>query len=63
MAFLKGRSQIAIVNDEYGGVSGLITLEDIIETMLGTEIVDENDQFVDMQEAAKKRNLREKKKK
>ena len=58
MTFLKGRSQIAIVNDEYGGVSGLVTLEDIIETMLGTEIVDENDQFIDMQEAAKERKIK-----
>lgn len=58
LAFLKGRSQIVIVNDEYDGLSGLVTLEDIIETMLGTEIVDENDQFIDMQEAARERKIR-----
>lgn len=52
--FLKQRLHMAIVIDEYGGVDGLITLEDILETMLGTEIVDETDQAVDLQEEARK---------
>lgn len=52
--FLKHRRHIAIVVDEYGGVDGLVTLEDLIETMLGTEIVDETDQVVDLQESARK---------
>jgi CBS domain containing-hemolysin-like protein len=44
--FLKNRLQISIVTDEYGGVAGLVTLEDLIETALGTEIVDETDREV-----------------
>ncbi len=44
--FLKNRIQISIVTDEHGGVAGLVTLEDLIETALGTEIVDETDREV-----------------
>ena len=36
--------QILIVKDEFGGTVGLVTMEDIIETLLGVEIVDEDDQ-------------------
>lgn len=53
--FLKNRQIIAILVDEFGGVAGLITLEDIVETILGTEIVDETDQAVDWQDEARKR--------
>jgi CBS domain containing-hemolysin-like protein len=56
--FLKKRSHIAIVEDKYGGVAGLITLEDVIETMLGSEIVDEKDKVVDMQKMARKLRTR-----
>ena len=49
------RHHVAIVLDEYGGMSGLVTMEDVVETLLGLEIVDEADTREDMQEFA--RNL------
>lgn len=52
--FLKKRRHIAVVKDEYGGVAGLVTLEDLLEVVLGAEIVDERDTVVDMQEMARK---------
>lgn len=51
--FLKQRRHITIAVDEYGGVAGLVTLEDLIETVLGDEIVDETDLVVDLQERAR----------
>jgi len=50
--FLERRESIAIVTDEHGGVAGLVTLEDLMETMLGTEIVDEFDRHVDLRQKA-----------
>ena len=41
--------------NEYGGMDGITTLEDIIETLLGFEIVDEKDKVEDMQQFAMKR--------
>lgn len=52
--FLRTKKQVAIVIDEFGGVSGLITLEDLLETLLGHEIVDEHDKAIDLQEVARK---------
>lgn len=52
--FLKHRRHISVVVDEYGGVAGLITLEDLIETLLGKEIVDETDRDIDLQELARR---------
>ncbi|HXV78048.1 MAG TPA: hemolysin family protein [Candidatus Polarisedimenticolaceae bacterium] len=51
---LKQREPIAVVTDEHGGVAGLVTLEDLTETILGTEIVDESDQVADMRVSATK---------
>lgn len=52
---LQHRRHIFVVVDEYGGVAGLVTLEDLIETLLGKEIVDETDIAVDLREIARKR--------
>ena len=49
------KEHIAIVIDEYGGIDGIVTMEDVIETLLGLEITDENDVIVDMQKYAKER--------
>ena len=53
--FLKQRRHIAAVTDEYGGLAGLITLEDLVETALGHEIVDESDRVVDLQDSARQK--------
>jgi CBS domain containing-hemolysin-like protein len=52
--FLKTRKHIAVVKDEFDGLAGLVTLEDLIETALGHEIVDETDKVVDLQAEARK---------
>ena len=49
------REHIALVVDEYGSVSGLVTMEDVIETLLGLEIMDESDNVADLQLLARKR--------
>ncbi len=49
---LRTRVHMMLVVDEYGGVEGIITLEDVLETLLGLEIVDEKDKAVDMQKEA-----------
>ena len=50
---LEKKEHISVILDEYGSMRGIVTMEDVIETMLGQEIVDETDEVVDMQEYAK----------
>ena len=52
--FMKQRAHIMLVVDEYGGMSGILTLEDVLETQFGLEIVDEFDTDEDMQVLARK---------
>lgn len=52
--FTEKRTHIAMVIDEFGGMAGVVTMEDVIETLLGLEIVDESDSNEDMQVLARK---------
>ena len=54
-SFLAKHDHLVVVVDEYGGVMGLVALEDVIESLVGSEIVDETDEEVDLQEAARRR--------
>ncbi|SHM30656.1 Hemolysin, contains CBS domains [Cyclobacterium lianum] len=50
---MQAREHLAMVTDEYGGLAGIVTMEDILETLLGLEIQDETDGVKDMQELAR----------
>lgn len=51
---VESRNHMALVVDEYGSVSGIVTMEDVIETLLGLEIMDESDNVSDLQKLARK---------
>ncbi len=51
----KDKQHLHLVTDEFGHVVGIVTMEDLFETLLGTEIVDESDVVVDLQEHARKK--------
>jgi CBS domain containing-hemolysin-like protein len=52
--FIRGKRHMVAVIDEYGGFEGIVTLEDVLECLIGVEIVDEHDEHVDMQELARR---------
>ena len=54
-AMVKHNEQICCIIDEYGCFEGILSLEDVIETLLGSEIIDENDMVPDMQAYARER--------
>ena len=58
-SMVESKEQIAIIINEYGSFQGILTMEDVIETILGDEIVDERDVVEDMQQLAKDQWLRQ----
>ncbi len=53
--FLSSRTHLFVVLDEYGGLAGVVSLEDVLEEILGREIVDESDPVADLRDLARKR--------
>ena len=58
--FLKDHQQLAIAVDEFGSMSGVITMEDVIEQIIGQEIFEDDDPAIDMRELARRRQFAEK---
>lgn len=61
-ACLKKRQQLLITVDEYGSISGVIAMEDVIEYIIGAEIFEDDDPAVDMRELARQKQFAEKRK-
>lgn len=57
LEFFEHRKHLFVVVDEYGSVTGVVSLEDIIEEIVGREIIDESDRAMDMRELAKRKRL------
>jgi CBS domain containing-hemolysin-like protein len=55
LEFIERRQHLFVVIDEHGGLSGVVTLEDVLEEIVGREIVDEHETVVDMREHARQR--------
>jgi CBS domain containing-hemolysin-like protein len=51
---VNSKNHMALVVDEYGSINGIVTMEDVIETLLGFEIMDESDNIADLQHMARK---------
>jgi CBS domain containing-hemolysin-like protein len=55
--FIAERTHLFGVLDEFGGMAGVVSLEDVVESLIGQEIVDEVDQAADMREVARRRGI------
>ena len=53
--FILKQERLFVVQDRYGQFAGVVTLEDVIETLLGREIIDEFDEAMDMQQVAQEK--------